>query len=53
MYDCAILMTLQLGNSAILGILDDAHLNTNQYNWLSVGISGMVPISCTTHLIFF
>ncbi|ROV93337.1 hypothetical protein VSDG_06848 [Cytospora chrysosperma] len=24
-----------LGNSAILGILDDAHLNTSQYNWLS------------------
>ncbi|KAF5859144.1 hypothetical protein ETB97_003236 [Aspergillus alliaceus] len=24
-----------LGNSAILGIMDDAHLNSNQYNWLS------------------
>lgn len=24
-----------LGNSAILGILEDAHLNTSQYNWLS------------------
>ncbi|CAK7200217.1 hypothetical protein SEUCBS139899_002908 [Sporothrix eucalyptigena] len=24
-----------LGSSAILGILDDAHLNSNQYNWLS------------------
>ncbi|KAJ5679564.1 hypothetical protein N7462_007808 [Penicillium macrosclerotiorum] len=25
----------QLGSSAILGIMDDAHLNSNQYNWLS------------------
>ncbi|KAL7893525.1 MFS general substrate transporter [Trichoderma sp. SZMC 28014] len=24
-----------LGSSAILGILEDAHLNANQYNWLS------------------
>ncbi|KAJ5924588.1 hypothetical protein N7466_008775 [Penicillium verhagenii] len=24
-----------LGSSSILGILDDAHLNSNQYNWLS------------------
>ncbi|KIW12676.1 hypothetical protein PV08_09954 [Exophiala spinifera] len=24
-----------LGSSAILGILEDAHLNSNQYNWLS------------------
>ncbi|KAJ5899313.1 hypothetical protein N7495_004057 [Penicillium taxi] len=24
-----------LGSSAILGIMDDAHLNSNQYNWLS------------------
>ncbi|KPI38314.1 Allantoate permease [Cyphellophora attinorum] len=24
-----------LGSSAILGILQDAHLNANQYNWLS------------------
>lgn len=26
---------LQLGNSSILGIIDDAHLTTDQYNWLS------------------
>lgn len=26
---------MQLGSSAILGILEDAHLNANQYNWLS------------------
>jgi len=25
----------KLGNSSILGILQDAHLNANQYNWLS------------------
>ena len=24
-----------LGNSAILGIMEDAHLNSTQYNWLS------------------
>ncbi|KKY23933.1 putative allantoate permease [Phaeomoniella chlamydospora] len=24
-----------LGSSSILGIMDDAHLNSNQYNWLS------------------
>ncbi|KAF7593205.1 hypothetical protein BBP40_011835 [Aspergillus hancockii] len=24
-----------LGNSAVLGIMGDAHLNSNQYNWLS------------------
>lgn len=24
-----------LGNSAILGIMEDAHLNSSQYNWLS------------------
>lgn len=27
--------SLQLGSSAILGILEDAHLNSTQYNWLS------------------
>lgn len=26
---------MQLGNSAILGIMTDAHLNSVQYNWLS------------------
>lgn len=28
-------LALQLGSSAILGILKDNHLNANQYNWLS------------------
>lgn len=30
-----VITTEQLGSSAILGIMDDAHLNSNQYNWLS------------------